>query len=353
MTAGAPFSWKMVCTLTASFSESRLTDQVLETHHELLETHRRYLSTLHADAQNVPDRAGLLQECLRQTDQLSQNFRQLTSTFFPAHGSQLPSGSRAGLDELNGTTKTASNSKPQSVSESELNGASRQQPAPPDPRVDPSGLFMTDTIPTPVDELLRRSVPFTSAVIRTKRKVSGSDHAAADHSDGSPQDRQRPVKKLRVSQDQPHGSETENVAVEPELIFEQPLENPPAADTFVEEVEARLRRKNLKRQRKKDKKRKRESGTSDISMTGTTQDAESSSVTIGKPNRKKRKQSPSSLTNTTSTASQSAERSGSATPQVENPEKKRASPAAQYIESILHQGTGRGKRLRKNRSEMT
>src|SRR5260221_243859 len=138
------------------------------------------------------------------------------------------------------------------------NSNSQPKRIPIGPRLDPSGLFMTDTTPTPLEDLLRR--PTTSAVIRTKRKALDIDEQVAYSPSTAPLQDERTPKKARTAK----GPTVTEEAVEnkgevnstKDVIPEEPIQIPVVGESFVQEVEELLKKKELKRLKRQEKKRK-------------------------------------------------------------------------------------------------
>ena len=127
-------------------------------------------------------------------------------------------------------------------------------------RVDPSGLFMFDTVPTPPNEYLRRlheGTPRSSRPPPKRKDLSGPDGQEHDNT---------PRKKARLSDG--------NVSTTGSAHRSNPQPSMPAPDTredldggeddsFIREVEELRKTKEEKRKKLEQKKRKRESGGSD------------------------------------------------------------------------------------------
>jgi hypothetical protein len=215
------------------------------------------------------------------------------------------------------------------------------------PCIDPSGLFMTDTTPTPVPGLSSH-LP-TSAVIRTKRKAPESDEDPVEYPPLATEQQERPLKKVRVREvpmtdDSAATKSCEHEKAKKDATDEQ-IEISAAGDPFAREVEERLKKKELKRLKKQERKRKRESGVSDVSMPDFHQESENGDLKTQKPQKKRRRRGHQGTADGTDVPSQATSQSGQSTPPVVKGGKKRSSPAAEYIEAIL-QSTGRSKRQR-------
>jgi hypothetical protein len=208
--------------------------------------------------------------------------------------------------------------------------------------VDDSGLFMKDTQPAPVEELLRASARTgTRMPSRTKRKFVEEDLPSADVEvrpfEG------RPFKKLRVASNGSHKEGRDNVqektSAKEEQVPKAKTDDDEYYEDFVRAVQERLAVEDEKKRRKADKKRKRESGGSDSHQAQKAAHEMAAHEMAGMadwPGRKKAKTS--STTNTpeaTSTAKSTPfQQSRQHTPQSDR-SKKRASPAAEYLGGIL------------------
>jgi hypothetical protein len=128
------------------------------------------------------------------------------------------------------------------------------------PTVDPSGLFMEDTTPTPLEELLRKTTPrHKPSPGGTKRKLDEGDNAQDDPISHV----HRPkTKKTRVSSNSQKDvpSSTNGATGDPEQAAGAP---DPDDDSFLKEVREKLTAKEKKKREKSNKKRKRESAGSE------------------------------------------------------------------------------------------
>jgi hypothetical protein len=152
------------------------------------------------------------------------------------------------------------------------------------PAVDPSGLFMEDTTPTPLEELLRKTTPRDKASHgRAKRKLNEELNAQ----DETASHVHRPkTKKPRVSgssqKDSPRSTNgTTGDASQGAAVTD------PDDDSFLREVRDKLTAKEKKKRERFDKKRKRRSGGSEgPASLPITMDLDSPTT---QPQKKKRK----------------------------------------------------------------
>lgn len=111
---------------------------------------------------------------------------------------------------------------------------------PPEPTIDPSGLFSVDTNPTPVEELIR------SRPIRAGRNNDRSQKRKLGQTDG--------VALEEYSSESEHSHKKHR--------GKDPIQIPEADDSFEKGVEARLKAKQERKAAKSNKKRKRQSDSS-------------------------------------------------------------------------------------------
>jgi hypothetical protein len=296
--------WDNVSTPFAHISISADASKLLSRHQNLLEEHRKFLSSLQEHCDD-PSEADLLHQCLEHTNTIAGDVKAVADR----------------LSDARGSTAYASDLKTTA-------GPKHVPDAPPQATAEP---ISKPSVSIPADRLSGR--PRTSTVIRTKRKAFEEDR---DDAAGEPLslEAERSKKKARVDEGPTGQSGSQRQARISEKVEAGTGEEnaEPASDEnwFAKEVEKRLRQKELNRLKKKQKKRKRDSEGSDVTMT----DAGLDQSDRLRPQRKKRKGScqPSKASCSASTA-----QSGRSTPNPKRADSKRSSPAAQYIGSILEQ----------------
>lgn len=319
--------WQKVQPLPSQSWTGLTSQQLIDLHEKQLEEHRRFLSSLQAEAHHVSGAKQFTEECLAQTEVMMKQLTQSADKFLAA----------------------TTNPPPQHNSQ-------RPKKVPTGPRLDPSGLFMRDTKPTPPAELLRQTV------IRPKRKILGEDEETVSHSESSPLYAERPPKRLRREESQtpenhvdarsesneqdraPNGDEPDTSKAPNHVSL--------AGDSFVQEVEEHLKKKALKKLKKKEKKRKRESAVSDVPMAELEQ---ATTQTSTKPQRKRRKKAAQVLLDEREVGIESddtAIQTGRTTPQAEKGRNKRLSPASQYLATSLQQVEGRQRSKRQRTAEV-
>ena len=323
-------AWQKAGTLPLHSRLNLTNRQLIEVHQRQLEEHHNFLSSLRA-AQSVSGAKEFVEECLTQTEAMVKNFKHSADRFLVANGERMQDNSYRPKKQI--PTRPRKN-------------------IPTGPSLDPSGLFMKDTKPTPIEELMGH--PTTSAVIRTKRKFLESDEPI-ESTLQPPEPEEHAQKKLRrevISTPKPELSEESSIpnGHKPGPP-DEPVEVPAAGDSFLQEVEEHLKKKELKRLKKQEKKRRRESGISDISMTGVGQD---NTQTIPKPEKKRRKKVNYVAVEQgeVDMSSRTPSHSEQTTPQVEKGKNKRLSPASEYIASLGQQVDSRRKSKRQRTAEV-
>lgn len=229
--------------------------------------------------------------------------------------------------------------------------------------VDDPGLFMTDTMPTPFEDLLRGSNGRGKAMpSRAKRKFAEDVTDATEGGDG---DKPRSLKKAKIhgkglpkavnenshtagrrgdARHRAQSNDKEDLQNGGRLGSALPTEHSgarqqdapepePDDDSFVREVEELLAIREEKKRKRANKKRKRESGGSDVQRMQAAVPPDGDEADAGKPMRKKAKTSKSVTASDHTTNDQS-------TPQRQpshllDRNNKRASPASDYVNSIL------------------
>ena len=241
---------------------------------------------------------------------------------------------------------------------SPLDHRQRPKKVPTGPRLDPSGLFVRDTKPTPVEELLRHATP---TVIRTKRKILEEDEETVSQPELSALRTERSQKRVRQEESPSPDTHVNTSKGRKELdgtsnghksdSAEQPVEVPAAGASFVQEVEEHLKKKALKKLKKKEKKRKRESAVSDVPMEELEH---TTTQTSTKPQKKKRKKVAQVLLDGREVGIESdiPLQTGQTKPQAEKGRNKRLSPALQYLATSLQQVEGRQGSKRQKTAEV-
>jgi hypothetical protein len=296
--------WDDVSTPFAHISISANASKLLSRHQNLLEEHRKFLSSLQEHCGD-PSEAGLLHQCLEHTNTLAGDVKAIADRLLDARGSV------AFASDPNTTT-----------------GPKHVPDAPPQATAEP---VSKASVSTPADRLSGRAR--TSTVLRSKRKTFEEERDETAERSLSVE-AERSKKKARVDEGPTGQSGIQTYAnVSEDTGYVGVGANAePAADEnwFAKEVEERLRQKELNRLKKKQKKRKRDSEGSDVTMADAGQDQGAHL----RPQRKKRK---GSAQTTEASCSASTAGSGRSTPIPGRAGSKRSSPAAQYIGSILEQ----------------
>ncbi|ETN45109.1 uncharacterized protein HMPREF1541_09985 [Cyphellophora europaea CBS 101466] len=290
-------------------------DAILQKHNDVLEVHRQFLRSVKSHADKASEAEELLNLCTAQTDAMVNALQHCKSKMNISQAANLP------------TKKPTGDTIPTNEGPTPLIATDEGQ------QVDPSGFFMTDTMPTPIEELLRGD-PSRAKTMPTRVKRKSADDEMSGTEDFKAPTVGASRKKARVTGSMDRKPNQENKM--PDKTMNEITQVPLADDDFVREVEKRLANKERRRREKKDKKRKRESGGSDAPRAHA-QDADGmSGMTVDKPKRKKAK----TRTNTTasetshSTPFTSVSQTRQVTPK-QDPNKKRSSPATEYIGSIL------------------
>lgn len=238
------------------------------------------------------------------------------------------------------------------------NNQRRKKAVPTGPRLDPSGLFMRDTKPTPIQEILRHTTP---PVIRTKRQTPEIDEGLLPSPQSFQQHEDCPSKRVRRERRSTTGngpdidggwrkqSKSPNGYI-PEAMDEA-AEIPAGGDSFVREVEEHLKKKVMKRLKKQEKKRKRESAISDVPMIGDGQDT---TQIAANRQQKKRKKVTQTLLDEREVGidSETPIQSGQISPQAEKGRNKRLSPASGYVATSHPQVEGGSKSKRRKINEV-
>lgn len=277
----------------------------------------------------------MLDVCASQTETMVEGFQQCKSKFVCRPTLQLPPELHANPVQLEARVSSAPPPRTNVPHIPQSNGAVAPEGNGRGQTMDPSGFFMTDTNPTPVEDLLHGALGrATTMPTRNKRKLVDEEMSGVPGG-GEPFDGHA-RKKKRATGSMSRQASRENLENDHATKKEQPDNEHSVDDSFIRAFQERLAAKEQHRRKKAEKKRKRESGGSDGRATQNNEDQ--NGIQSEKPRRKKVKTSANANTATSDTTSSApftpTTQSRQHTPQQDRG-KKRPSPATEYIGSLL------------------